>query len=423
MDTNIIGGLAVAQEIGQVLVAEATEKNTAQKENAPEFAALGTLAVACATTSSTNEYTPNDSECQAISIPTLEEIELAIAAAARQRIESARGELNETSERIARERVAREQTLQAMQARVSQIQAALDRLTSERTATENRARAFLGGDELNAMLGKIHLAFNARQLELEDALATANSDVIDAQAEITAANVSDALEMQLAQQELERLESAAPDVAQMVRLAASAEENLAAALQAVKDGLLKDAAVLLDKAKSGNADLAKIGALEQALDEAKQAQVTRDLVIRMTANADRLGGVRRIRKLMDEAESSGIADQIAPTAERALKIAREAANKRFAQARPIADHLASEGFVPVVADGRIEAWKQMARNGAASRFDSRSADHHSMVWRLERVVVLRDTGEWTSETPRVPMTCQGIPPRVQRSRWFRPAVA
>src|SRR5512140_635218 len=100
----------------------------------------------------------------------LEEIELAIANAARQRIQAARCDLQDTRARIERERTARDLALKTSQERVSQTQAALDGLDAERTALELRARAFLGGDELQAMLGKIHLAFNARQLELEDAL-------------------------------------------------------------------------------------------------------------------------------------------------------------------------------------------------------------------------------------------------------------
>ena len=396
-------------------------KTIEEKENAPEFAALEASFVAFATTLSTTEYTTEQAECQAIATPTFEEIEAAIANAARQQIEAAHRELQDTQERLERERAARELALKATQERVSQAQSALDGLNGERAAMKQRARAFLGGDALQTMLGKIHLAFNARQLELEDALAIAKSDAVEAQTEMQAASVSDALELQFAEQELERLETAAPDVAEKVRLAASADENLAAARQAVKEGLLRDAAVLLDQAKAGNAGPAQIAEVEQALTEAKQTQIVGDLITRMAASTERPGGVRRVRKLMAEADQAGLANQIASAAERALQMARYAANQRFAQARPIADHLASEGCVPVVADGRIEVWKQVARNGAASHSDARSSDVHSMIWKLEQVMVLGDTGEWVSETPRVPMTCKAIPPRVQHSRWFRTA--
>ena len=51
-----------------------TEENAAQKENVPESAALGTFAVACATSLSTTEYSTEPSACQIAVAPTLEEI-------------------------------------------------------------------------------------------------------------------------------------------------------------------------------------------------------------------------------------------------------------------------------------------------------------------------------------------------------------
>ena len=394
------------------------EMGKAEKENAPELAALRTL-VAFATSEPTTEYSTEQSTCQIVAIPTLDEIELAIAGAARIRIQTAHRDLQDTRGRIERERAAREVALKAIQERVGQTQAALDGLAGERKATEQRARAFLGGDELQAMLGKIHLAFNARQLELKDALAVAKTDEVEAQTEVQAANVSDALELQLAEQELERLESAAPDVAQVVRLEETAGEKLALAAQAVQDGLLRDAAVLLEQARAGNADPEKIAGVEQALAQAQQDELARDLIARLNANADQPGAVRRIRSMMDGAEFASVVDKVQPFAKRALQVARDAANARYAQARPIADHLASEGFVPVVGDGRIEAWKQVSRNGTMIADERRATTQNSTVWMLDHVLVLRGNAEWVTEKPSNPVTSKELPPRVRHSRWFR----
>ena len=80
------------------------ETGEAEKENAPELAALEASFVACATIQSTTEYTTESVECQAIATPTLEEIELAIAGAARTRIQAAHRELQDTRGRLERER-------------------------------------------------------------------------------------------------------------------------------------------------------------------------------------------------------------------------------------------------------------------------------------------------------------------------------
>lgn len=446
MDTNIVTGLAQAEETTWFLVAEATEgKGEAKKENAPESAALE-ASVACATSLPTTKYITEAPACQVSAIPvfdlapnniTLEEIEVVIADAARKRIESAHRDVEDTRDRIERECTAREKTLQAMQERVSQIQAALDGLAGERAAMDSRARAFLGGDELNATLGQIHLAFNARQLELEDALATARTDEVDAQAEIQAADVSDALEQQLAEQELERLESAAPEVAQALQQAAAVSQIIASAQQAIQDGMLRDAAALIEQAKKANADAfgstfvgvytersrsaqgtaedqsAAIGKLERALANAQKAQLARDLVARLNTACELPGAFKRIKQIQDEASAAGVADKVASAVARAEQVARRAANERFAQARPIADHLVAEGYVPVVGDGRIEAWK------LASRSSSAVSNGNDSSWVLDRILVLRANGVWATEKPRVSITRKSLAPYVKHSRWYR----
>ncbi len=385
------------------LVVEVAE----EKKNASEFAALEASSVAFATSESTTEYTTESAGCQAFTTPSLEEIEVVIANAARQRIQAAHRELQDTRARIERESAARELVLKAAQERVSKSQAALDGLSGERASMEERARAFLGGDELQSMLGKMHLAFNARQLELEDALAVAKSDEAEARSEIQAADVTDALELQLAEQEVEWLETAAPDVAQAVRLAASADEKLALAAGAVRVGFLRDAAILLEQARAGKADSERLAEVERALAQAKENEAARDLIARLNTNADQPGVIKRIRRLIEEAEAAGLSEKVRFAANRAMKSARVAANARFAQARPIADHLVSEGFVPVVGDGRIEAWKEMSRNG------------HGTAWTLDHLLVLKKERGWVTERPTIPVTSKELPPRVRHSRWFR----
>ena len=383
-----------------------------EKENAPESAALGTFTVACATDLSTTEYSTEPPACQIATAPTLEEIESEIAAAARQRIEAALRDLNETRARIERERNARESALKAMQERANKTRAELDGLAGERTAMERRAQTFLTGDALQATLEKIHLAFNVRQLELEDELAVAEADAQEMQTQIQAALISDSLELQLAEQYLAQLETAAPDVANAVRLVATAQENLIAARQAVNDGLLHNAEVLLVKAKAGNAEPTQIGEVEQMLAAARKDQTIRDLIARINAICDQPGAVRRIKQLWDEAETAGIANQVASVANRAFEAARRAINARYAQARPISDHLVTEGFLPVVGDGRIEAWKSVARHTNSLGTESDN------TWELDHVVSLRANGVWRTEKPRVAVTRKDLPPRAKRSRWY-----
>ncbi len=439
MDTLLVD----RTEIPPLVIAEASEDRKAvQKKNAPELAALEAL-VACATTNSATDYTPERAACQiglaAIAnpaekervaprgtthldggeyttkadacqigvLPTLDEIAATIAQAAHSRIVAARRELDYTRARLERERTAREMALQTVQARASQAKTALDGLADERRAMEMKAQAFLGGEDLKAVVGHIHLAFNVRQLELEASLAEAESQAAEAQTEAQGANLSDALELHLAEQELERLQAAAPEVAQEIQLTATAAEKLAAALRAAKEGMLLDAATLLDRAKAGHADPLQIAEAERVLAEAQKAKQAREIIARVSANAVQPGATRRIHRLMEEAQAAGVADQVAPFANRALEIARDAAKARFAQARPIADHLATDGFIPVVGDGRIEAWKQVSRNG------------HGKVWSLDHLLILRGKEGWRTETPRNPITRKELPPRVRHSRWYR----
>ena len=403
MDTLVVD----RKEMLPLVVTEASEdEHAAQKKNAPELATLGTFAVACATDLSTTEYTPEPIVCQLGAIPALNEIEATIAAAARTRIVAAHRELDDTRARLERERTAREMTLQGARQRTSQTKTVLTGLAGERTAMEGKAQAFLGGEELKGVLRKIHLAFNVRQLELESALAEAEAQVSEAETEAQAAQISDALELQLAEQELERLESAAPEVAEQVRLTLSAAHHLDAARQAIQDGMLRDAALLLEQAKAGGADAGQIADAEHELQEAQQKKLARDLIARINLNPDQPGATRRIHRLMEEAQKAEVAELVAPFANKALDTAREAAQARFLQARPIADHLASEGYVPVLGDGRIEAWREIMRNG------------NGTFWKLERILTFRGKEGWITEMPHNPVTQKELPVRVRHSRWY-----
>ncbi len=385
------------------------EEGQEKKQDAPEFAALGASSVACATTESTTEYNTNESVCQIEPIPSLAEIEGLIGDAAHERIANAHQELAETRARLGRERLAREKALASMQVRQSEMQESFANLAGERAKMESKARAFLGGDVLKAVLDKIHIAFNARQLDLEADLKDAEAAITEAQTEAQAAEITDALELQLDEQELERLEGAAPEVADKVRLVLSAEENLAEARKTLNEGRLQDAAALLERAKVGGADAALAGEVERELAEANKKRRAREMIARLTANPDQAGATRRIHRIMEEAQQAGVAELVAPFANKALDSAREAANARFAQARPIADHLVTEGFVPVVGDGRIEAWKEERRNG------------NGTLWKLERILTLRGGEGWRTETPRNPLTEKQVPARVRHSRWYRPS--
>ena len=402
MDSTMM--LSVSGTPNLVIVADEDGEN----KNAFELAAQEASFVTDVTVHLQTQYTTETATSQIAVVPTLEEIEIEIKAAAQRRIETARRELAEIGFRIERERNARDAAYKAAQGRVKQTQLELDGLAGERAEMERRAQTFVTGDALKAMMEKIHLAFNVRQMELEDALAQANADVDDMKTEIQAGLISDGLELQLAEQNLERFENAAPDVADAVKNALEMQETLVAALQAVQDGMLRDAQTLLAKAKAGQADASQVQEIECALEEALLTQLAQDYIARIESQVEQLGAVRRIKKLMDEATAAGVEDRITPMAERALELARQAANVRFTLARPIADRLVREGFVPVVGDGRIEIWKPVvknSRNGGSS-------------WILDGVMVLRHD-EWVMERPTVPVTRKEIPEHVQSSWWYK----
>jgi hypothetical protein len=188
---------------------------------------------------------------------------------------------------------------------------------------------------------------------------------------------------------------------------------LASAHQAIRDGMLRDAATLIEHAKKLNADSAATVELEYALAEARKTQAACDLIARLKTNLEQSGALRRITQVLDEAAAAGVADQVASAAAQAHQVARHAANERFAQARPIADHLVAEGFVAVVGDGRIEAWKPVSRNGNSV------AGKNDSEWTLDHILVLRTNGAWVTEKPRVSVTRKSLTPRVTRSRWYR----
>jgi hypothetical protein len=381
-----------------------------EKKNAQEFVALEASSVANATVNQPIQCNTKEPACQIAGLPTLDEIEREIAIAARARIETALRDLNETRARIVRDRSRRASALASADEHVTALQSQLNALEGDRAAMEQRAKVFLSGEALKATMSNIHLAINVRQLELEDSIAGAQANAQEIESEIEATAVTDAMELQFAEQNLGQLEAAAPDVAKQVRLAAAAAENIEAARQSAIDGRLAEARTLLGEAIAGNADSSQIAEVEQLLAEGEQEQIANDLIKRMDAVVDQNGAVRRIRKLIAEAASRGVGDRVEGHAARVLRAARKAANARFAQARPIAEHLMDEGLVPFVGDGRIEAWLEVSKNG------------HGPTWTLDRVLVLNE-GVWNTKKPSVPITSHEPPERLKRSQWFRRRVA
>jgi hypothetical protein len=243
---------------------------------------------------------------------------------------------------------------------------------------------------------------------LEDALTLAEADTQETQHQIQAALVADTLELQLAEEHLTELEAAAPEVADSVHLMASAEEHLLAARQAVHAGRLAEGEEWLAKAKRGNADPLRMAEVEDALISAKQAKVVNDWVVRLNTNGEQPGSVSRIKRLIEEAQKEGVTELIAADADRALRSARRAANARYAQARPIAAHLAEEGYAPVIRDGRIEVWKAMTGKTHGAAAGHGATDQPRTAWTLDRIMVLRG-GTWRTEKPSVPIVRQGWP--------------
>jgi hypothetical protein len=122
--------------------------------------------------------------------------------------------------------------------------------------------------------------------------------------------------------------------------------------------------------------------------------------------------MKRIYRILDEAKVAGVADQIASVVARVQKVAGEAKRGRLAQARPIADHLIAEGFMPVVSDGRIEAWQFISRKGNSAHRDQ------NKTWVLDHVLVLRANGTWETEKPTVVVTRQELAPHALNSKWY-----
>ncbi len=225
------------------------------------------------------------------------------------------------------------------------------------------------------------------------------------------------------------MEPAAPEVAHALQPAVAVSQLIASVRQAIQEGMLRDAAALVEQAKKANAEAygspiirvqgmagdpsTAIDELERALAEAQKAQLARDLIARLNTIHERPGALKRIKQFMDQAVAAGVADQVASTAAHAQQIARNAANERFAQARPIADHLVVEGYVPIIGDGRIEAWKRTTHNGKSA------SSGNDCLWKLDRILVWQPNGEWLTEKPRVSITRKELTPSVRRSRWYR----
>jgi len=148
----------------------------------------------------------------------------------------------------------------------------------------------------------------------------------------------------------------------------------------VKDGDLKVAEARLADARKG-------GASEADLAKVRETIAARRLVARAQAAAPKRGGLRVVKAAIAEAQAAGL-QEARRDLNRALKAAREAAEARFAQACPVADDLAKQGFAPVVGDGRVYVWKTQTSNG------------HDPSYVLDRVIILDNRGVWVTRRPK-----------------------
>ncbi len=345
-----------------------------------------------------------DAPCQDpdTDIVPLPDIERVLNEAARERLVNARQALTDAQTRIETERVARLQQLTSVHDTVSETQQQLDALGTQRTQYEQRARVFLHGEERERMLAQIHLAFNARELELEAALEEQQHALDSLQSEHHAATLSEELEFQLLRGDIETLEQAAPDVAERVQLTLDAPQHLDNAIRLARDGAIADAECELALARSGGVAEVDLLNAENAILEAKRRGMVRELIAQIhSVQTDAPGAVQQLKRLEQKAHELAVTSNVEPFLNRALKLARAAALTRYREATLQADYLHDHGLIPCIGDGRIEAWQEK-ENG----------------WTLIEVWTFQQ-GVWVGHQPRARITRSEIPRRVKRSPWYR----
>lgn len=351
-------------------------------------------------------YIIADAPCQApdADIVPLSEIERRLREAAEKRLTDARHTLQDARDRIDSERGARVQQLSELQTRLNDLQEQLSGLANQRALFEQRARVFLTAQERERTLEQIHLTFNARQFDLEVSCEQMQRDLDVLESEHQAALLAEGLELQLLQGDIETLEQAAPDIAVQVQLSLEVALHLGNAIQLANQGLTVEAESELALARAGGASESKLATAETALNEAQRRSTVRELVAQIQAvQTETPGAVSHLKQLRQEAQQRNVVANVEPFLNRALKLARVAASARYRDASLHADHLASQGLVPTIGDGRIEAWQC---NGKG--------------WMLIEVWTFQD-GTWIGHQPRVRLTRSETPRRVRRSRWYRQA--
>ncbi len=332
------------------------------------------------------------------------DIEAQIANAARKRIEDAERAIVDARARQERERHAREIALDAAQIRVADAHRAVETIDAQTATLRAQAEQFMRGDALAAMLAQIAAAADVARGNAEAACNNAEAERDEIIGEIKTARLADALELQLLEQDVERWQAAAPDVAEQMRRAADAEKLARRALDAAQRGEIKYATRALNDARTNGLAGDAAASLDGVIASAKNAKALRDLKARAEralTEADQVGAVGKIAQVERDAKAAGVAGDkwFARTIAAAYKAARAAKHARRAQAQPLARHLEGQGLIAVVGDGRIEAWHD-ASNG-----------HHQ--WMLDRVLALRG-GEWQTTTPRVPVVRKDDPRQGRR---------
>lgn len=322
--------------------------------------------------------------------------------AATRKLMDSHNALNETQTRIAYERAQREQQIEIARATLAVLETQLANLDSERAQYEKSAQVFLNGSEREQMLAQLHLSFNARQLELERQLQTAQNELANLNYEHYAAIIGEELELQLLGADIETLQQAAPDVAQHIEQEFAAPLHLERALAFAREGQIADAELELQHARSGKLSEIEIAAAENAVNEAKRRAHARELIAEIQAiETGNAGAIAQLKRIAQRAETIGVTTNVASFLNRALKLARNSAIERYREATIQADYLASQGFIPCVGDGRIESWQ-----------------HTKQGWTLVEVWSYQQ-GVWVGHQPRARVTRTDIPRRVRRSRWYR----
>lgn len=349
-------------------------------------------------------YIIADALCQEVEpqIISLDQIAQKLRDAATRKLLDSHNALQEAQTRIADERAEREQQIEIARATLAVLETQLANLDAERAQYEKSAQVFLNGNEREQMFAQLHLSFNARQLELETQLETARNELANLNYEHYAAIIGEELELQLLSADIETLQQAAPDAAQHIEQELAAPLHLERAISFARKGQIVEAERELEQARSGKLADNEIAKAENAIAEAKHRANARELIAGIQAiESHNAGAVAQLKSIAQRAESLGVTSNVASFLKRALKLARASATERYREATIQADHLASQGFVPCVGDGRIESWQQTQHGWTLIE-----------VWSYQQ-------GMWVGHQPRARVTRADIPRRVRRSRWFR----